>query len=341
MKTKIYEKNNFKKYFNKNEEFNEAYIPNHIRNSINNTISPKKSFSNKENQNQNKNYNYNYQANQTNELDSSNKNYDFNNNQWKNRSAAYLNAKHSNNHTNNSSNFTHQNQNQNQKNFGFSKFLEKKNVYDRLADLRDSIGKRKINSPFLVLSNHEHDKKEFYDQITNTAPNEYFVHSPRKIKALLSINSIKESKNNNSNNNTRDEFLLLNKKGERSFSSTSYSNTLFHTNKASNCLMNNNKFLNFTNNANLNKKQDGYYFNTNIDFDFNGSLRNALDNHNNKMHNNKQDEELNRSSNSCYGLKGHNNNRTQLSLIVKEPSKVNILHKIEQYKDYLKFKLFP
>jgi len=31
-------------------------------------------------------------------------------------------------------------------------------------------------------------------------------------------------------------------------------------------------------------------------------------------------------------------NVNNLSLKVKDPSKVNILHKIEQYKDYLRFK---
>lgn len=290
MKTKIYEKNDFKKYFNKNEEFNEPYIPNYIKNSINNTIEPKKSFGTKENKKNNLTFN-----NQENQSESNI--YEMHNNEWNNRPAAYLNT-HS-TYENQNNNFSNLNQNF----FGFSKFLEKKNVYDRLADLRDSIGKRKINSPYLVLSSHENDKKEFYDKITSTSAKEFFVHSPRKIKSLLSINC-KESYNkqheslslNNKNDNV-DQYFIENKKDERCFSS---SKSLFHT-----------RALN-----------DRY----NDDLDSFGIA----------IINRRKDDDFNRSSNFI-NLR-EENDRTPLSLIVKEPSKVNILHKIEQYKDYLRFK---
>jgi len=171
MKTKIYEKNDFKKYFNKNEEFNEPIIPEYIKNSISNTIVPKKSFSIKENLNKKQTFFHHddniqsnhlvksYQSkyftsnNQTNQSEN-NCNYDPEKTEWNDRPAAYFNTNGTNNDNNSNENY-----------FGFSKFLKKKNVYDKLTELRESIGKRKINYPYLVLSNHEDDKKEFFYNI--------------------------------------------------------------------------------------------------------------------------------------------------------------------------------
>lgn len=44
MKFKIYEKNDLKKYLNKNEEFNEIDLPDNIKSSISNQVIPRKSF---------------------------------------------------------------------------------------------------------------------------------------------------------------------------------------------------------------------------------------------------------------------------------------------------------
>lgn len=319
MKTKIYEKNDFRKYFNKNQEFSEAVIPDYIRNSIYNTVVTRKSFRSKNNENQKQNLPFNNNNNQNNNNNnnptryftfqnqtnqSEMNNYDTEKTEWNDRPAAYINTNPNNDITLNNS---HQN------NLGFSKFLEKKNVYDRLSELRESIGKRKINSPYLVLSNKQNNKKEFYDKIMPSSPNEYFVYSPKKILSLLSINC-KESNHDNFNDS-----IVKNKKEEKSYFS---SKTFYNINKS------NEKSYKDLNNSTNN------YFASNKSL-----LNNNFDNSfaSNKLSEKKNEDDYINKSSIGLNLKSEYL-KDDLSLKVKEPSKVNILYKIEQYKDYLRFK---
>jgi len=316
MKTKIYEQNDFKKYFNKNNEFKEADLPDYIRNSISNKIIPKKSFSVKnENKIQESNDRIYFSNNFTNrEKSIYTTNFSFYNTESNN-----LTNENSNNlynfsnynpttTSNNDNNKNFQNKNNNS-NCGFSKFLEKKSVYDKLTEIKESIGKRKINSPFIVLSNHQNEKSELYNKIINPSPNDYFVQSPKMLKSLISINC-KET------NNLPDDFFKI-KKHEKSYSiSKEPLNKSLYNNYDNSIKLNKDNLNNIdenrmrTNNSNLKT------FNNDISFD-----------------NNNKIEEINRIS-----LRSKNNSKEELGLIVKEPSKVNILHKIEQYKDYLRFK---
>ncbi len=313
MKTKIYDQNDFKKYFKKNDEFKEADLPEFIRNSISNKIIPKKSFITRDDDKLKDYINENYNSNNFNNKEKSIYNTNF---------SPYNNSENINinNNTNNLYNFSNyyspttysniegnQSNNQtlvNNTNCGFKKFLEKKTVYDRLSDLKDSIGKRQINSPILILSKQENDKSDLFNKITNASSTKYFVQSPKMLKSLISLNC-KESKN------YPEEVFQLRKK-EKSYSS-------------SKSLLNN---LNVNNCENFNKSSKDSFFKLN-----DKSIRTSFININNDTSSdNNKNCDINRISFR------NENYKNELGLIVKEPSKVNILHKIEQYKDYLRFK---
>lgn len=302
MKSKIYEKNDLKKYLSKNEEFKETDFPDYIRNSISDIIIPKKSFVIKNNISNNNNnteiltnnkfYNSTYSNDQLhNDRNNLNSNSSFHN---QNSNENMYNKEIKKNYNDYSSHNLNRNDNQqNTYNSGFSKFLQKKSLYDKLTELKDSIGKRHINSPFLVLSDHEKEKSQLYDKLTNTASNGSFVHSPRMLKSLISLNCKKA-------NNHNDEFFQL-KKSEENLN-VSYKNK--------------NKFFVENNLRNTNNFKRSY---------------------NSNFNENKDENEFNK-SNSSFNLKNSLNSIKEQNFMNKETSKVNVLYKIEQYKDYLRFK---
>jgi len=314
MKSKIYEKNDFNKYYNKNDEFNELNFPEFIKNSISNKIIPKSSFKVDQERDslysRNNNNNSHYDTNHKRSFMINDRNpYPYheenNTNLYNENYVQTQENKLDNLNDVNSYNFKQKSNNIS----GFSKFLEKKNLYDRLADLRDSIGIKKLNSPFMLLP-HENNFKssDFFNKLTNTSPNEYFVQSPKMLRSLVSIN-------NKDSFNTNDEHFHL----KRTFSS--------FKSQSSNLRRSNGNF-DFIN-------KDKYDF-KNID-NIHSPLRkinNYPDSKNFNYNECNKTKELNKSSIGI-NLRSPKN---ELGLLAKEPSRVNILHKIEQFKDYLRYK---
>lgn len=196
---------------------------------------------------------------------------------------------------------------------GFNKFLQKKSIYDRLSELKESIGKRKINSPIVVLSGHENEKSDIYDKITNTEPDKYFVKTPKILKSLISLNCREFGNSCN--------YMFQSYKSNRNLGFSKKEKKQ------------NNKSLDFfisSNKQSLNK-------------DLIINLESSILNQTKDMNSTNITEQEIKSSaskaiNSHISLRNFESTEDLLNLKFKSPSKVNILHKIEQYKDYFRFK---
>ena len=311
MNFKIYEKNDLNKYLNHNEDFKNGSFPDYINSSLNNKIIPKKSFQPDEDTFMNMNNISNY-----NSLNNSNLNNKINFSPSKNNYIS-INPSYDQNLPNSPYNNNHRIYNlnfnkisSNPKN-NFSEFLEKKNIYDRLSNLKESIGKRKINAPYISSVSKELNKSDIFNKISGISPKDYFVQSPRKLKSFVNLThktsldaaleDLTKLKNYKLSNNKKEnnDLLKLNDKGI-SLNDSKISNLNLFRNKKYDKEYNENTRISDGLNLTRGKSSNNFSSKTNINNISFSSINNKNDN--------------------------------------KDVSKVNILYKIEQYKDYFKFK---
>jgi len=273
MKCKIYESNNLKKYTHKNEDFNTINFPEYLNKPMNNELAGKKSFTEKSEIPQKE-----YLKNTIDYLRTSYKNTNFNDtnsNLYSNEIEDQIQKKNKLFYT--SDNYLND---KNQKNSGFSEFLEKKNIYERLSDLKDSIGKKEINSPIYLnsIGNSKKDKKE---------TEEMYIR-------------VRENILNTLNTNERSGNLNLN-----------LQRSIGHLNNRESL---ENSILSTKSKINVDENNSNYYL---------GSYSN---------------KEIKNRSSSLFSIKNLKNKDQDSFVKNKDISKVNVLHKLDQYREYFKFK---
>jgi hypothetical protein len=290
MKSKIYESNNLKKYTHKNEDFNQLHMPEHLNKTMKNELVGKKSFEEEKLIPKKE-----YLKNTIDYLRSSYKNTNFN----EINSQLFYDKEKNNEDFNEKKNklfYTSDNyiNDKKQKNSGFSEFLEKKNIYERLSDLKESIGKKENNSPIYLnsISTSKKGTEEMYERIRENTMN--------------SLNINDSSRNLNLNSNLRRSIKDLNNQESLK-----------------------NKILSAKNKLKFNEENDS---NNNSNLNYSIGFGNI----------NLGNNEMKNRSNSLFSIKNSinkiNDQDSSFSPRNKDISKVNVLHKLEQYREYFKFK---